>query len=192
MLDIETIKSRLTSIFKVGIGQYDKLNELDLTSRGFWLSFQAIILAAPLLLIDIALSTQAIDTSRSLVEMIFTKSFILISSWFLPLLLIFVLANILNLKSKIIIFTIAYNWLQGFINLCSLPASLLLSLIPQSAGILLFPIFFLTITLIYISFRVFDAVLQESFGFTIGLFLLYFLTSLLAEVMILQMFGWNF
>ncbi|UXN05793.1 hypothetical protein [Bartonella sp. HY761] len=191
MLDIETLKKRLISIFKIGIGQYERLDELDLTSRGFWLSFKAILVAIPILIIDAAMSAHFDEKGHDLAEIIFGQSLILLTSWFLPLLIIFALANMLNFKSKLIIFTIAYNWLQAFINLCSLPVSILLLLIPEGADILLFPILFLLIFLIYISFRVFDAVLQESFGFTIGLFLLYFLTSVLAEMMIIQLFGWN-
>lgn len=190
MLDFETIKKRLTSIFQIGLGQYDKLTELDLSRRGFFLSFQTLIFALLPLLVDIAISAKLGDMNRPLIEIIFGRTLISFTSWFAPLIIIFILANILQFNNKLIVFTIAYNWLQLAVSLCYVPFYIIILLVPDLIAAFSSLLFFMTIFLIYISFRVFDAVLQEKFAFTLAFFLLYFLASTLAEFTCFQLLGW--
>lgn len=169
MLDLLTIKSRLITIVKIGCGSHDKLADLDISERGFKASFQALYLAILVLFIDIIYGVKFATPPYYFSEIIFNNIVASIILWFLPLGVIILALYLMQLKNKIIPFTIAYNWFHAFFSLIDLPFTLILILFPTTYDSVSILAVVVLIPLIYMLYQIYSAVFQEKFIFNFGI-----------------------
>ena len=187
MLDAAETARSLRGALLIFRGRAEGLRLLDTTVGGFWRSFAAIAVAAPLYLadvvVDLAVGRSAGETSDAL--FVTVKVLAYLADWLAFPLTIALLARPFDLGRNYVPYIVAYNWSSVVIVALFAPASVLASLgaiSPEIAG-------FLGLALLVVAARyrfvVARLALQAPPATALGLVIL----ELVLSLMVVQTFG---
>ena len=120
------------------------------TEQGFWRSFTAAILIAPLFALLLTIRYHVNEAGVSLLRFTAIETIAYVVSWVAFPLLLFHLTDILGIGHRFIRYIVAYNWASVLQNLLYLPFALLVEAhLVQGAGSTFFGIILLGLVLLY-------------------------------------------
>ncbi len=120
------------------------------TEQGFWRSFTAAILIAPLFALLLTIRYHVNEAGVSLLRFTAIETIAYVVSWVAFPLLLFHLTDILGIGHRFIRYIVAYNWASVLQNLLYLPFALLVEAhLVQGAGSTFFGILLLGLVLLY-------------------------------------------
>jgi hypothetical protein len=120
------------------------------TEQGFWRSFTAAILIAPLFALLLTIRYHVNEAGVSLLRFTAIETIAYVVSWVVFPLLLFHLTDILGIGHRFIRYIVAYNWASVLQNLLYLPFALLVEAhLVQGAGSTFFGIILLGLVLLY-------------------------------------------
>jgi len=120
------------------------------TEQGFWRSFTAAILIAPLFALLLTIRYHVNEAGVSLLRFTAIETIAYVVSWVAFPLLLFHLTDILGTGHRFIRYIVAYNWASVLQNLLYLPFALLVEAhLVQGAGSTFFGILLLGLVLLY-------------------------------------------
>ena len=120
------------------------------TEQGFWRSFTAAILIAPLFALLLTIRYHVNEAGVSLLRFTAIETIAYVVSWVAFPLLLFHLTDILGTGHRFIRYIVAYNWASVLQNLLYLPFALLVEAhLVQGAGSTFFGIILLGLVLLY-------------------------------------------
>jgi len=120
------------------------------TEQGFWRSFTAAILIAPLFALLLTIRYHVNEAGVSLLRFTAIETIAYVVSWVAFPLLLFHLTDILGIGYRFIRYIVAYNWASVLQNLLYLPFALLVEAhLVQGAGSTFFGIILLGLVLLY-------------------------------------------
>ena len=118
--------------------------------QGFWRSFTAAILIAPLFALLLTIRYHVNEAGVSLLRFTAIETIAYVVSWVAFPLLLFHLTDILGIGHRFIRYIVAYNWASVLQNLLYLPFALLVEAhLVQGAGSTFFGIILLGLVLLY-------------------------------------------
>jgi len=120
------------------------------TEQGFWRSFTAAILIAPLFALLLTIRYHVNEAGVSLLRFTAIETIAYVVSWVAFPLLLYHLTDILGTGHRFIRYIVAYNWASVLQNLLYLPFALLVEAhLVQGAGSTFFGILLLGLVLLY-------------------------------------------
>jgi hypothetical protein len=120
------------------------------TEQGFWRSFTAAILIAPLFALLLTIRYHVNEAGVSLLRFTAIETIAYVVSWVAFPLLLYHLTDILGTGHRFIRYIVAYNWASVLQNLLYLPFALLVEAhLVQGAGSTFFGIILLGLVLLY-------------------------------------------
>ncbi len=120
------------------------------TEQGFWRSFTAALLIAPLFALLLTIRYHVNEAGVSLLRFTAIETIAYVVSWVAFPLLLFHLTDILGTGHRFIRYIVAYNWASVLQNLLYLPFALLVEAhLVQGAGSTFFGIILLGLVLLY-------------------------------------------
>jgi hypothetical protein len=120
------------------------------TEQGFWRSFTAAILIAPLFALLLTIRYHVNEAGVSLLRFTAIETIAYVVSWVAFPLLLFHLTDILGTGHRFVRYIVAYNWASVLQNLLYLPFALLVEAhLVQGAGSTFFGIILLGLVLLY-------------------------------------------
>ena len=120
------------------------------TEQGFWSSFTAAILIAPLFALLLTIRYHVNEAGVSLLRFTAIETIAYVVSWVAFPLLLYHLTDILGTGHRFIRYIVAYNWASVLQNLLYLPFALLVEAhLVQGAGSTFFGIILLGLVLLY-------------------------------------------
>ncbi|MDP7624105.1 MAG: hypothetical protein QF493_04025 [Rhodospirillales bacterium] len=120
------------------------------TEQGFWRSFTAALLIAPLFALLLTIRYHVNEAGVSLLRFTAIETIAYVVSWVAFPLLLFHLTDILGIGHRFIRYIVAYNWASVLQNLLYLPFALLVEAhLVQGAGSTFFGIILLGLVLLY-------------------------------------------
>lgn len=120
------------------------------TEQGFWRSFTAALLIAPLFALLLTIRYHVNEAGVSLLRFTAIETIAYVVSWVAFPLLLFHLTDILGTGHRFIRYIVAYNWASVLQNLLYLPFALLVEAhLVQGAGSTFFGILLLGLVLLY-------------------------------------------
>ena len=120
------------------------------TEQGFWRSFTAAILIAPLFALLLTIRYHVNEAGVSLLRFTAIETIAYVVSWVAFPLLLFHLTDILGIGHRFIRYIVAYNWASVLQNLLYLPFALLVEAhLVQGAGSTFFGIILFGLVLLY-------------------------------------------
>ena len=175
MFDIAEIRRALRGALELLRGRTEGLECFDLSVAGFWRSFAAVLLAAPLYALDVAV--EAHGGTRAGAAFFAVKALSYLADWLLFPVVVALLAKPLDLGRLYVPYIVAYNWSSVVIAALFAPATLLVGFgIGNPAAILSLIVF--AVAARY-RFTIARAALQVRPATAVGLVILEFLLSLL-------------
>ncbi len=112
MVRIPEILWSLFGCYKIALRDENALSYFNLSEKGFWSSFTAILIAIPILCIQNTISYNLSDTSVPLLPFLSLYLVAMVITWCLYLAAIGVASKFLNVSENFGIFVIVYNWAQ--------------------------------------------------------------------------------
>jgi hypothetical protein len=120
------------------------------TEQGFWRSFTAALLIAPLFALLLTIRYHVNEAGVSLLRFTAIETIAYVVSWVAFPLLLFHLTDILGTGHRFVRYIVAYNWASVLQNLLYLPFALLVEAhLVQGAGSTFFGIILLGLVLLY-------------------------------------------
>ena len=120
------------------------------TGQGFWRSFTAALLIAPLFALLLTIRYHVNEAGVSLLRFTAIETIAYVVSWVAFPLLLFHLTDILGTGHRFVRYIVAYNWASVLQNLLYLPFALLVEAhLVQGAGSTFFGIILLGLVLLY-------------------------------------------
>ena len=120
------------------------------TEQGFWRSFTAALLIAPLFALLLTIRYHVNEAGVSLLRFTAIETIAYVVSWVAFPLLLFHLTDILGTGHRFVRYIVAYNWASVLQNLLYLPFALLVEAhLVQGAGSTFFGILLLGLVLLY-------------------------------------------
>ncbi|GLQ05443.1 hypothetical protein [Sneathiella chinensis] len=140
----------LFGCYRLALRDKDALSFFNLSEKGFWASFTAILLSVPVFAlsngIDLSLVDLKVDTGTYLLVI----SIALITSWCCYLAAMAIAARALDLSDRFVPFVIVYNWAQLALMLVWLPLSILLLGIMGPETMAVFRLLFIGLSYVYL------------------------------------------
>lgn len=195
MISLAEIRQALTGAARLFSGAPDAMQFFDISAEGFWRSFRAIAVIAPLSAIISMVDYRVIEASLAPGEIldssryIWRQSLSVLLDWLALPVILGMLATFLRIRDTYAAFIVARNWSVVFMLIPFAGVSMLdgLGLLPGQA--ILFP----TLIAIGIAFRTLYMAarmgLRASPDVAIGIVALDFLISLLIVMVIGRVFG---
>ena len=187
MLALTTIWRYLRGCVFLASGQDDAIKSFNLSADGFYQSFQAVLFALPIMALSwISLSGSEQLAARAGVgpNLIFIYAgFIELLTWFVPLVVMFLAANLLGIADKISAYIITANWTNLLFTLISWPPAVnnMIRGIDPMEATSSYQLTLFIVALIF-SWRLQHAVLGRGALFTTGIFLLTLLTAFIVLI----------
>ena len=145
----EIIKS-LYGALRLARGDTGGMAFFNATEQGFWRSFTAAILIAPLFALLLTIRYHVNEAGVSLLRFTAIETIAYVVSWVAFPLLLFHLTDILGTGHRFVRYIVAYNWASVLQNLLYLPFALLVEAhLVQGAGSTFFGIILLGLVLLY-------------------------------------------
>tara|TARA_R110002072_G_scaffold221883_1_gene378924 strand:+ start:649 stop:1230 length:582 start_codon:yes stop_codon:yes gene_type:complete len=142
MITLQEIRSSLTGAFLLAKRAPDALSAFNLSTDGFYRSFYAMLLAAPVFAVENAFDYRTFDTATPFVPFILLLCLALWVSWGTYLFVMGLLTRFMGLGARYGTFAIVYNWVQFGLILIWLPVTVIAAgILPPGFGSLLNLIF---------------------------------------------------
>jgi hypothetical protein len=125
MAPIGEILSSLFGAFHLAHADPDGMRYFNASHEGFWRSFTAAILIAPLFAILLTVRYIGGEEAASVFRFSAVEAIAYVISWVAFPLLLFYLTDILSIGAKYIRYIVAYNWISVLQNVVYLPFALL-------------------------------------------------------------------
>ena len=139
MISGKYLTTALYGAYRLALADKDGLSYFDNSTAGFWRSFFAAVLIAPLFLILLIIRFSVDDIGASAVRFYIIEVIAYIIGWVLFPLIVFYLVETLGKQERYVGFIIAYNWAAVLQNSLYLPFAIFfqVGLIPSEAAGLL-------------------------------------------------------
>ena len=145
----ETLAS-IYGAYRLACGDTRGLNYFNATYEGFWRSFSAAIIIAPVFIIFLSIQYSYDAKNVNLMRFFYIHSIAYVTGWVAFPLLIFHLANLLKFNQGIICYIISYNWCSLLQNLIYLPFVIIVGAFQIQGGIInTIGIFLLGLVILY-------------------------------------------
>ena len=177
MFDTAEIRRSLRGALELLRGRAEGLAYFDLSVAGFWRSFTAILLVAPLYALDVAVGSRGAGQTGTAYFALKALSYL--ADWLLFPVLIAVLAKPLDFGRLYVPYIVAYNWSSVVIAALFAPATLLVGLGILGRGPAAVIGLALTVVAARYRFVIARTALQARPATALGLVLLEFLLSVL-------------
>lgn len=112
MASFSEILWSLFGCYRLALRDENALSYFNLSEKGFWSSFTAILLAIPILCIQNSLSHTFADPSVGLLPFLVLYIITMVITWMIYLTCIGVASKFLNVSDNFGVFVITYNWAQ--------------------------------------------------------------------------------
>lgn len=150
MISVPEIRSSLTGAVMLAKRAPDALSYFDLSTDGFYRSFYAMLLAAPLFALENTFDYKSFATDTALVPFILLLCLALWISWGSYLVVMGILARYMGFGDRFGSFVIVYNWAQLALILLWLPITVIATgILPPGVGGLL-NLIFIAATYVYL------------------------------------------
>lgn len=133
MLSADETHASLIGAWRLMLGKADGLRLLDLSADGFWNSFFAIVVAAPVMIVGwvgIANEIGDPDAFAGRFSMLIRLGIADLGSWVLPIAGLALVASRVGIGSRFVHYVVAYNWATAISAWIMLPAALLSLFLP--------------------------------------------------------------
>lgn len=174
MLGFNDIVKRLGAVWHIAFNNPAGLSDLELTPKGFRESFWAL----PVALLPVLLGNVFVQSFKPFMQGLFIN----ISVWIVPLMVVIALCDVFGIRNRIIPFVIAFNWLQAFLQLCSLVLVPFIVVLPPVIIVLL-------AAGVFIIYRVFRVSLDKPVLYTIAFIVFYFVMTSIVLVIAADVVG---
>lgn len=154
----------------------------DLSLRGFWLSFSAALVAAPLYLLLLLMEHQVVPDAPPMGNYLVVKAVFYALSWAAYPLLMVPVVRALGLAHAYTGFIIAYNWSAVIIMLILLPPFALYSVQGIGAGAAGFLNLLATMAVLYYRWFLTRTALETTGGLALGLVVIDLLLSIVIDM----------
>ncbi len=162
----DEIQQYLTGTWRMMTGRPDGLDQLDISSDGFWNSFFAIVLVVPVFAVDwvaatneLALATDGLGTRGTIVLRLAIAD---LTTWLVPIAVLAIVAGPLGIGDRFVHYVIASNWAAVLLNWLLLPISLIdLAGIEEYDTVLALVLIVLLVVALVLYWRLINAVLQK-------------------------------
>lgn len=187
MLSLSTVWRYLRGCIYLASGDRDAIKDFDLSADGFYQSFQTLLFALPIMAltwVSISGSAQIAERAGVGPNTIFIYSAVIeLLTWLIPLIFLFLAANMLGIGDKISALIITTNWTNLLFTLVSWPPAvynLMRGIDPMDAA----SSYQLTLFLgaLIFSWRLQHAILGRGALFTTGIFLLTFMIAFIVLI----------
>ena len=181
MLDFPYIFNNLRGAWLTMLGKSDGLSLLDISEHGFWRSFQALLVALPVMLLSWVIFGRELSAVAplSLGQVTIRAAIVDLSAWFLPLIVLALAAKPLHLAGRFVHYVVASNWASALLLYLTLPTLVLRLVAPDAESLIsLAALAFFGMALVFI-FRMTHVALGQSYQMTIAVYLALLLISLL-------------
>lgn len=131
----ETLAS-IYGAFRLACGDASGLNYFNATYEGFWRSFSAAIIIAPIFIIFLSIQYLYDSGNINLMRFFYIHSIAYVTVWVAFPLLIFHLANLLHFNQGVVCYIISYNWCSLLQNLIYLPFAIIVGAFQIQGGII--------------------------------------------------------
>lgn len=176
------ILKSLTAAWRLVLRDPDGMKEFDLTLSGFWLSFSAALVAAPLYLMLLLMEHQLLPEAPPAGDYLAIKAVSYAVSWVAYPLLMVPVARALGLGHAYTGFIIAYNWSAVIIMLILLPPFALYAVQGISAGAAGFLNLMATFAVLYYRWFLTRTALATTGGLALGLVVIDLLLSVVIDM----------
>lgn len=169
MLPADEIQRSLAGAWRLMTGKSDGLRLLDLSAEGFWNSFQALLVAAPALIIGwVAVANEIADplSVSARFSMVIRLAVVDVGSWVLPLVGLALAAPYAGIRNRFVPYVVASNWASVIIAWLQLPGVLLRLFMPNVGNALLLLTMLLFVIAMILSWRMTNAAIGK--GPTVG------------------------
>jgi hypothetical protein len=135
MLSVDETSSSLTGAWRLMLGKTDGLKLLDLSADGFWNSFFAIVVAAPVMIVGWVGTANEIGDPTAFagrLGMLIRLAAVDLGSWLLPLIALALIASRAGIGDRFVHYVVASNWASAITAWIMLPWALVRLVLPQS------------------------------------------------------------
>jgi|GEM_PF-1824859 len=185
MANLIEILWSLFGCYRLALKDKNALSYFNLSEKGFWGSFTAILIALPILGIQHGLEYKLAGTSISFFSFIALFLGATVVAWSLYLTIIGIATKFLNLSHKFGLFVIVYNWAQLALILVWLPFFILTFGLMGAESVGMFGLLFIGISYVFLWY-VLVSTLEIPGPVAAGLTFIEFVISVIAQQMTLS------
>lgn len=127
MIDLKETAGALQGIWRLGHLDEDAFSKFNATEQGFWRSFLAAFLIAPLQLVYQTTVYVTADTPTSGLRFFLIQGLEYVVMWTLFPLVLFYVARLLERQAAYFKYIVAYNWFQLGVGIVAMPIAILLT-----------------------------------------------------------------
>lgn len=192
MLPAEEIHRSLAGAWRLMTGRSDGLRLLDLSAEGFWNSFQALLVAAPALVIGwVAVANDIADplSVSARFSMATRLAIVDVGSWVLPLAGLALAAPYAGIGNRFVPYVVASNWASVIIAWLQLPGALLRLFVPDAGNALLLLTLLLFVIAMVLSWRMTNAAIGKGTAVGSAVFAGMFVASLVVIFALQSLLG---
>ncbi len=170
----DEIQRYLTAAWRLMLGRSDAVRLLDLSADGFWNSFFAIVVAAPVLVVGWVSAVNGLDDQPAglpgRIGLLVVFALIDLATWIVPLVVLAFVLRPLGLGDRFVPYVVASNWGSVIAAWLSLPAVLMSMVLGSrhdaaaTVGLLLF------IVSLVLSWRLTNSVVNRGAGAATAVF----------------------
>jgi hypothetical protein len=182
MLPADEIQRSLAGSWRLMTGKPDGLRLLDLSAEGFWNSFQALLVAAPALIIGwVAVANDIADplSVSARFSMAIRLAVVDLGSWILPLVGLALVAPYAGIGNRFVHYVVASNWASAIIAWLQLPGTLLKLFMPRAVDTIMLAALLLFIIAMVLSWRMTNAAIGKGAAIGSAVFAGMFVASLI-------------
>ncbi|MBB6011707.1 transporter [Aquamicrobium lusatiense] len=182
MLPADEIQRSLAGAWRLMTGKPDGLRLLDLSAEGFWNSFQALLVAAPALIIGwVAVANDIADplSVSARFSMAIRLAVVDLGSWILPLVGLALVAPYAGIGNRFVHYVVASNWASAIIAWLQLPGTLLKLFMPRAVDTIMLAALLLFIIAMVLSWRMTNAAIGKGAAIGSAVFAGMFVASLI-------------
>jgi hypothetical protein len=181
MIDLHVATVRLTGAWRLARLDPGGLRYFDATVEGFWQSFQAAIIAAPIYALLVLLRVDEHPLSSDPFRALLIEGIGYVISWTAFPLAVWYLTRALNVSQRYFAYMVAYNWAVVLQVLAYLPVAALAALGIIPAGLVTILALAVTAAVLYYQFFIARTALQVDVLPALGIVVLDFTLGILLD-----------
>ena len=181
MIDLHVATIRLTGAWRLARLDPGGLRYFDATLEGFWQSFQAAVIAAPIYVLLILLRVDEHPLSDDPLRALLIEAIGYVISWTAFPLVVWYVTRALNVSQRYFTYMVAYNWAVVLQVVAYLPVAVLAALGVMPSGTVTILALVVTAAVLYYQFFIARTALQVDVLPAIGLVALSFMLDLVLD-----------
>lgn len=174
MLPATDIQLYMAGAWRMMTGRRDGLRMLDISGDGFWNSFHAILVAAPIMFVGwVPLANEIMGPDARFAERAFCVirlALVDIGSWVLPLAALVAFAGPLGVRDRVVHYVVASNWGSAVLVWFMLPASLMRLVWPDARDMAIAISLGIFLATLVLSWRLTNVAIDKGPGLATGVF----------------------